>query len=99
MELKPAVAVVFHHIGRSEEHTSELQSQSNIVCRLLLEKKQNTKTRGTRPRAARAVEPRRSRRPCAPAGGRCPPPGRTLPASCARRTPNTPSSTLRNRLR
>src|SRR2546427_4233707 len=25
--------------GRSEEHTSELQSQSNIVCRLLLEKK------------------------------------------------------------
>src|SRR2546430_11935757 len=29
-----------HH--RSEEHTSELQSQSNLVCRLLLEKK-NTK--------------------------------------------------------
>src|SRR2546430_13526686 len=26
---------------RSEEHTSELQSQSNIVCRLLLEKKNN----------------------------------------------------------
>src|SRR2546430_11991291 len=26
--------------ARSEEHTSELQSQSNIVCRLLLEKKQ-----------------------------------------------------------
>src|SRR2546430_8636130 len=26
---------------RSEEHTSELQSQSNLVCRLLLEKKQN----------------------------------------------------------
>src|SRR2546430_17114903 len=25
--------------GRSEEHTSELQSQSNLVCRLLLEKK------------------------------------------------------------
>src|SRR2546430_10237712 len=36
---------VFGHIaeqdrGRSEEHTSELQSQSNLVCRLLLEKKQ-----------------------------------------------------------
>src|SRR2546430_7445913 len=30
---KPAVAI------RSEEHTSELQSQSNLVCRLLLEKK------------------------------------------------------------
>src|SRR2546430_13277976 len=27
---------------RSEEHTSELQSQSNIVCRLLLEKKTNS---------------------------------------------------------
>src|SRR2546427_5936184 len=27
------------HQGRSEEHTSELQSQSNLVCRLLLEKK------------------------------------------------------------
>src|SRR5215204_6599918 len=28
--------------GRSEEHTSELQSHSEIVCRLLLEKKNNT---------------------------------------------------------
>src|SRR2546430_11633650 len=28
-------------IARSEEHTSELQSQSNLVCRLLLEKKEN----------------------------------------------------------
>src|SRR2546430_5255070 len=28
---------------RSEEHTSELQSQSNLVCRLLLEKKKNTR--------------------------------------------------------
>src|SRR2546430_13242542 len=27
---------------RSEEHTSELQSQSNLVCRLLLEKKKRT---------------------------------------------------------
>src|SRR2546430_10524270 len=30
---------------RSEEHTSELQSQSNLVCRLLLEKKKNTHRR------------------------------------------------------
>src|SRR2546427_9451197 len=30
---------------RSEEHTSELQSQSNIVCRLLLEKKKNSSHR------------------------------------------------------
>src|SRR2546430_8682965 len=29
---------------RSEEHTSELQSQSNLVCRLLLEKKKNQKS-------------------------------------------------------
>src|SRR2546430_17686034 len=30
--------------ARSEEHTSELQSQSNLVCRLLLEKKKTTQT-------------------------------------------------------
>src|SRR2546430_8436846 len=30
--------------ARSEEHTSELQSQSNLVCRLLLEKKKNKET-------------------------------------------------------
>src|SRR5574341_2171095 len=28
-------------LGRSEEHTSELQSPTNLVCRLLLEKKKN----------------------------------------------------------
>src|SRR3989475_2669333 len=32
---------------RSEEHTSELQSQSNLVCRLLLEKKKNNHTCNT----------------------------------------------------
>src|SRR2546427_8675676 len=32
---------------RSEEHTSELQSQSNIVCRLLLEKKKKKKKKQT----------------------------------------------------
>src|SRR5688572_32622786 len=40
--------VVEHRRGRdhrrSEEHTSELQSQSNLVCRLLLEKKKKTKS-------------------------------------------------------
>src|SRR2546427_3482544 len=30
--------------ARSEEHTSELQSQSNLVCRLLLEKKKKIET-------------------------------------------------------
>src|SRR5256886_13730416 len=32
--------------GRSEEHTSELQSQSNLVCRLLLEKKKKLRSIG-----------------------------------------------------
>src|SRR2546427_2511287 len=34
-------------IVRSEEHTSELQSQSNLVCRLLLEKKKKNKDEHT----------------------------------------------------
>src|SRR2546430_7395921 len=49
---------------RSEEHTSELQSQSNLVCRLLLEKKKNTKANKplpiflfTLPRMARTETP------------------------------------------
>src|SRR5438270_12629613 len=33
--------------SRSEEHTSELQSQSNLVCRLLLEKKKKKKKKDT----------------------------------------------------
>src|SRR2546421_3907253 len=37
-------------IGRSEEHTSELQSRSDLVCRLLLEKKKTqNRRRHTRP--------------------------------------------------
>src|SRR5688572_31863378 len=35
--------------ARSEEHTSELQSQSNLVCRLLLEKKKRNKTNHSQP--------------------------------------------------
>src|SRR2546427_3886875 len=56
--------------ARSEEHTSELQSQSNLVCRLLLEKKKKkTTTRQTRkppassrktPTQTRSEAPRRS---------------------------------------
>src|SRR3712207_8820548 len=34
-------AHVEHLVGRSEEHTSELQSRQYLVCRLLLEKKPN----------------------------------------------------------
>src|SRR2546430_9270202 len=45
--------------GRSEEHTSELQSQSNLVCRLLLEKKHMTR----RPQGPRLEEARPSCRP------------------------------------
>src|SRR6266567_7105289 len=35
----PHTTAVLVRLARSEEHTSELQSQSNLVCRLLLEKK------------------------------------------------------------
>src|SRR5207302_2200273 len=34
------------HLLRSEEHTSELQSRENLVCRLLLEKKKKKKMKG-----------------------------------------------------
>src|SRR2546427_7328449 len=48
--INPSVSLTLRHTAesfwlssciRSEEHTSELQSQSNLVCRLLLEKKKN----------------------------------------------------------
>src|SRR2546430_17125452 len=39
MQLKAIAFVIIVGLSRSEEHTSELQSQSNLVCRLLLEKK------------------------------------------------------------
>src|SRR2546426_2610687 len=40
-ELEPRQAL--EQLGRSEEHTSELQSPCNLVCRLLLEKKKKIK--------------------------------------------------------
>src|SRR5439155_694701 len=40
-------AMLCPSIGRSEEHTSELQSRGQLVCRLLLEKKKRTATRAT----------------------------------------------------
>src|SRR5688572_32758036 len=43
---------------RSEEHTSELQSQSNLVCRLLLEKKKGSRRKATQNRPARSGIPR-----------------------------------------
>src|SRR2546430_12996925 len=44
VEARPAKCV-HGEDARSEEHTSELQSQSNIVCRLLLEKKRTVARR------------------------------------------------------
>src|SRR5258708_26775668 len=46
------------HVGRSEEHTSELQSPDHLVCRLLLEKKKiNSLTRRNNERTRRLVTP------------------------------------------
>src|SRR5947207_11311694 len=43
---KPNIVFIMgDDIGRSEEHTSELQSHSDLVCRLLLEKKKKRKRR------------------------------------------------------
>src|SRR2546426_3629019 len=47
---------------RSEEHTSELQSPCNLVCRLLLEKKKQRET----PRVARTRRPRSHHQPYHP---------------------------------
>src|SRR5690606_41024171 len=41
---RPAHRRLCRHARRSEEHTSELQSRENLVCRLLLEKKKHTHT-------------------------------------------------------
>src|SRR2546427_4895823 len=50
------------HGDRSEEHTSELQSQSNLVCRLLLEKKKTIKLAGELPcNVLNLKRPRRDR--------------------------------------
>src|SRR2546430_7723588 len=51
---------------RSEEHTSELQSQSNLVCRLLLEKKKRRFRRSLHNRFVRG------RRPCCTHGSGLP---------------------------
>src|SRR5687767_15253897 len=43
--------------GRSEEHTSELQSLAYLVCRLLLEKKKVGDTRGIKPPVSNSISP------------------------------------------
>src|SRR5438034_6497130 len=45
LALRRVAEVVEDGAGRSEEHTSELQSHSDLVCRLLLEKKKKNKKR------------------------------------------------------
>src|SRR3989475_8524739 len=45
-----------HDLVRSEEHTSELQSQSNLVCRLLLEKKKKKKDKQSTHTRYRQIE-------------------------------------------
>src|SRR5256885_3290068 len=44
LRAEPAGRRLLQKTSRSEEHTSELQSPCNLVCRLLLEKKKNTNT-------------------------------------------------------
>src|SRR5688572_31520167 len=49
----PRTNIITHRakrFQRSEEHTSELQSQSNLVCRLLLEKKKKNQDTQTHPK-------------------------------------------------
>src|SRR5436309_10538532 len=43
-------------IARSEEHTSELQSRENLVCRLLLEKKKKKKKKNNKRHEERAIK-------------------------------------------
>src|SRR2546421_4060533 len=45
--IDPLISPAFARQVRSEEHTSELQSRSDLVCRLLLEKKKKIRQRGT----------------------------------------------------
>src|SRR5205085_4703550 len=77
----PAFAPTLDHLGavplRSEEHTSELQSQSNLVCRLLPEKNKNA--------------PLRAPRPYGPVARRCASP-EPPPASVSSSPPRVPSA-------
>src|SRR2546430_8888315 len=58
---KVSLIFMFELDVRSEEHTSELQSQSNLVCRLLLEKKKKHKDLHHLSPCYRSANPRTSR--------------------------------------
>src|SRR5436190_5729901 len=49
--VKCGIGLSVQHLPRSEEHTSELQSHSDLVCRLLLEKKKKKNVDNTQNRA------------------------------------------------
>src|SRR5438309_5961380 len=53
----PAMLVEIGRARRSEEHTSELQSQFHLVCRLLLEKKKNKITHKQHPTQLNCTRP------------------------------------------
>src|SRR5438477_7719149 len=55
-----AVLALLGNAARSEEHTSELQSHVNLVCRLLLEKKKARWSRKSRHQARTSSSPRRA---------------------------------------
>src|SRR2546430_6158419 len=55
--LKPSASSNSGTSTRSEEHTSELQSQSNLVCRLLLEKKKHYLLKAISPRLPTLAAP------------------------------------------
>src|SRR2546430_3549518 len=57
-----ALGTAYNTESRSEEHTSELQSQSNLVCRLLLEKKNNSIALPTHETRSHRHPPLRQRR-------------------------------------
>src|ERR1022692_4023400 len=72
---------------RSEEHTSELQSPCNLVCRLLLEKKKNSKPMNPQASWAGLPSPDHRRRPVACRTACCrhrAAPGRDDRGQCAR---------------
>src|SRR5690606_40399601 len=78
--------------GRSEEHTSELQSRENLVCRLLLEKKKElspTENAATTPPAAASARCGRSTTASSP--GACPGTATWRRLSWSPRASSTPS--------
>src|SRR5258706_5823302 len=54
-KFRPDAVRLAHSVGRSEEHTSELQSLTNLVCRLLLEKKKTEPCRSPDGQSAQLI--------------------------------------------